>query len=260
MVPYKGKKAGSLQQYLPNKPKKWGFKIFVRAGVSGFVYDFMVYTGKSTFNGATPDKAFGLGGRQNHQKPLQLHCLFWQLFHIPEIDNSSKGVYGPQQFGYHSKELLDGLYIGRRSRPLTQRKRQLWLMPGFSIVVMQPHWVRNISVWRTLGWMLPKDSSTLKTRKWVAPPKEMKTTHHQDESTISPQACGWYEIWWDWPLPYPVSETQTQDVPGWTDHRVSEVQSEALYCHRPKTTQLFRQRPLRIGYFKCRSSIGEMFA
>lgn len=61
MVPYKGKKAGSLQQYLPSKPKKWNFKIFVRAGVSGFVYDFMVYTGKSTFDGSTPDKESGLG-------------------------------------------------------------------------------------------------------------------------------------------------------------------------------------------------------
>ncbi|XP_030257616.1 piggyBac transposable element-derived protein 3-like [Sparus aurata] len=62
MVPYKGKKAGSLRQYLRSKPKKWGFKISVRAGVSGFVYDFMVYTGKSTFDGSTPDKEFGLGG------------------------------------------------------------------------------------------------------------------------------------------------------------------------------------------------------
>lgn len=62
MGPYKGKKAGSLRQYLRSKPKKWGFKISVRAGVSGFVYDFMVYTGKSTFDGSTPDKEFGLGG------------------------------------------------------------------------------------------------------------------------------------------------------------------------------------------------------
>lgn len=63
MVPYKGKKAGSLRQYLPSKPKKWGIKIFVRAGVSGFVYDFMVYTGKSTFDGSTQTqgKEFGLG-------------------------------------------------------------------------------------------------------------------------------------------------------------------------------------------------------
>jgi len=63
MVHYKGKKAGSLQQYLPSKLQKWGFKIFVRAGVSGFVYDFMVYTGKSTFYGSTQTqgKEFGLG-------------------------------------------------------------------------------------------------------------------------------------------------------------------------------------------------------
>lgn len=33
MMPYKGKKAGNRRQYLPNKPKKWGFKNFVRAGV-----------------------------------------------------------------------------------------------------------------------------------------------------------------------------------------------------------------------------------
>ncbi|KAJ8396362.1 hypothetical protein AAFF_G00019390 [Aldrovandia affinis] len=29
MGPYKGKKVGSLRQYLPSKPKKWGFKIVV---------------------------------------------------------------------------------------------------------------------------------------------------------------------------------------------------------------------------------------
>lgn len=62
MVPYKGGKAGSLRQYLPSKPKKWGFKMFVRAGVSGFVYDFIVYTGKSTFDAThTSNKEFGLG-------------------------------------------------------------------------------------------------------------------------------------------------------------------------------------------------------
>uniref|UniRef100_W5MXA2 PiggyBac transposable element-derived protein domain-containing protein n=1 Tax=Lepisosteus oculatus TaxID=7918 RepID=W5MXA2_LEPOC len=59
MVPYKG----CLRQYLPAKPKKWGFKIFVHAWVFGFVYDFFVYMGKSTFDGATqiPLKEFGLG-------------------------------------------------------------------------------------------------------------------------------------------------------------------------------------------------------
>uniref|UniRef100_W5N3T8 PiggyBac transposable element-derived protein domain-containing protein n=1 Tax=Lepisosteus oculatus TaxID=7918 RepID=W5N3T8_LEPOC len=61
MVPYKGRKAGSLRQYLP--AKVLGFKIFVHGCVSGFVYDFFVYKGKSTFDVATqiPLKEFGLG-------------------------------------------------------------------------------------------------------------------------------------------------------------------------------------------------------
>ncbi|MGH0181895.1 UNVERIFIED_CONTAM: hypothetical protein FKN15_017177 [Acipenser sinensis] len=65
MVPYKGRKAGNLRQYLPKKPKKRGFKLFVRAGVSGFVYDFLVYTGSSTFQGmsqvSVTEEGLGLG-------------------------------------------------------------------------------------------------------------------------------------------------------------------------------------------------------
>lgn len=49
MVPYKGTRAGNRRQYIQNKPKKWGFKVFVRAGVSGIVYDFLVYGGEDTF-------------------------------------------------------------------------------------------------------------------------------------------------------------------------------------------------------------------
>jgi hypothetical protein len=49
MVPYKGTRAGSRRQYLPKKPKKWGFKLFVRAGVSGLVYDILPYGGDDTF-------------------------------------------------------------------------------------------------------------------------------------------------------------------------------------------------------------------
>ena len=50
MISYKGTKAGNLRQYMPKKPKKWGFKMFVRAGVSGMVYDFFIYTGFTTFD------------------------------------------------------------------------------------------------------------------------------------------------------------------------------------------------------------------
>lgn len=43
MIPYKGK--NSLRQYLPKKPKKWGFKVMARCGVSGITYDFCLYAG-----------------------------------------------------------------------------------------------------------------------------------------------------------------------------------------------------------------------
>lgn len=49
IIPYKGKKAGSRRQYNPNKPCRWGFKNLVRAGVSGIIYDFMLYAGDDTF-------------------------------------------------------------------------------------------------------------------------------------------------------------------------------------------------------------------
>lgn len=51
MIPYKGTRAGTRRQYIKNKPKKWGYKMFVRAGVSGIVYDFLIYAGADTFSG-----------------------------------------------------------------------------------------------------------------------------------------------------------------------------------------------------------------
>ena len=35
-----------LKQYLPDKPHKWGYKLFVLSGVSGFTYNFEIYTGQ----------------------------------------------------------------------------------------------------------------------------------------------------------------------------------------------------------------------
>jgi hypothetical protein len=40
MVPFKG--ASGLKRYLPKKPKKWGYKLWALAGVSGYVYTFEV--------------------------------------------------------------------------------------------------------------------------------------------------------------------------------------------------------------------------
>ena len=47
IIPAKTSHSG-IRQYNPKKPKKWGFKNFVRAGESGFMYDFFLYSGSSS--------------------------------------------------------------------------------------------------------------------------------------------------------------------------------------------------------------------
>ena len=44
VAPYKGQ--SSMKQYLPNKPKKWGYKFFVLADNKGMIYNFIPYTRK----------------------------------------------------------------------------------------------------------------------------------------------------------------------------------------------------------------------
>jgi hypothetical protein len=45
IIPFKGKHG--LKQYLPKKPKKWGFKVIFRCcAETGFVHDFVLYNGK----------------------------------------------------------------------------------------------------------------------------------------------------------------------------------------------------------------------
>lgn len=49
MVAYKGTRAGTLRQYIANKPDKWGFKLFCRASSSGIIHDLLLYQGATTF-------------------------------------------------------------------------------------------------------------------------------------------------------------------------------------------------------------------
>ena len=44
IVPFKGRH--SSKQYMPNKPKKWGFKLFVLADSGGVIHDIYPYCGK----------------------------------------------------------------------------------------------------------------------------------------------------------------------------------------------------------------------
>ena len=50
IIPAKTAYSG-IRQYNAMKPKKWGFKNFVRSGSSGFMYDFFLYQGSSTADG-----------------------------------------------------------------------------------------------------------------------------------------------------------------------------------------------------------------
>lgn len=53
IIPFKGRHV--LKQYVRNKPHKWGYKVFTRAGQSGIMYAFAIYVGKNTC------KDYGLG-------------------------------------------------------------------------------------------------------------------------------------------------------------------------------------------------------
>ncbi|KAF2901448.1 hypothetical protein ILUMI_04740 [Ignelater luminosus] len=64
MVPYKSRTAGNLRQYIENKPHKWCYKLFVRCGVSGIIYDLVPYTGKEMITELSEEKKkFGIGGQ-----------------------------------------------------------------------------------------------------------------------------------------------------------------------------------------------------
>ena len=53
IIPTKG--CTSFKQYCPKKPHKWGIKVWARCGVSGLVYDFEVYSGKSNDREEMPE-------------------------------------------------------------------------------------------------------------------------------------------------------------------------------------------------------------
>ena len=56
MVPFKGKSL--LRQHMPGKPHKWGFKLWGRCGMSGFLYYFDVYQGSNAV--AAKPSEFGM--------------------------------------------------------------------------------------------------------------------------------------------------------------------------------------------------------
>lgn len=54
-----------MKQYLPNKPHKYGYKLFVLSGVSGFTYNFEIYSGQENDPDKRKDNEPDLGASAN---------------------------------------------------------------------------------------------------------------------------------------------------------------------------------------------------
>nr|XP_039255146.1 piggyBac transposable element-derived protein 3-like [Styela clava] len=86
MIPFKGRIG--MKQYIKNKPHKWGIKVFTRAGVSGLVYDFEIYTGKETVENS---RGIGVGGEivlrlvREMPRGLNYKCYFDNWFTSLEL-------------------------------------------------------------------------------------------------------------------------------------------------------------------------------
>lgn len=102
MIPYKGRKAGNRKQYMKDKPNKWGFKNYVRAGVSGMTYDFVLYAGEDTFRShkfTEQESSLGFGAQivialtqTIQKKPATIFCD--NFFSSPELLYLLKVNYG----------------------------------------------------------------------------------------------------------------------------------------------------------------------
>ena len=73
-------KFSSIRQYNQKKSKKWGFKNLVRAGSSGFMYDFYIYQGKSGKESSDEENDY-----QHLQKSAQVVAKLCQT--LPEFSN-----------------------------------------------------------------------------------------------------------------------------------------------------------------------------
>jgi len=89
IIPFKGKHG--LKMYMPKKPIKWGYKLWCRAGISGYVYDFEVAGGG--IKGA-PDgvDAANFGESElvvlrlvDHLQPNKHKIFFDNYFSSPEL-------------------------------------------------------------------------------------------------------------------------------------------------------------------------------
>jgi len=100
MIPFKGK--NKIRQYLPNKPKRWGFKVIaICCSRTGFTHDFTVYDGKGPELGdgesvgyQPADFVILLSKTLPQHKNYILYFDNW--FNFPELQLK------PKNLGFHS--------------------------------------------------------------------------------------------------------------------------------------------------------------
>ncbi|CAK9814101.1 PiggyBac transposable element-derived protein 3 [Anthophora plagiata] len=80
IIPFKGRHR--LKQYMPKKPKKWGYKVFLLCDSSGLIYNFEIYTGKVVHDHELPN----VGSSGNVVLRLS-RIIPKQLFHKICFDN-----------------------------------------------------------------------------------------------------------------------------------------------------------------------------
>ncbi|CAG2252725.1 unnamed protein product [Mytilus edulis] len=127
MVAYKGRSVA--KQYIPSKPTKWGFKVWMRCdSKSGYCHKFDIYMGKET----AVDSTKGLGHRVVEKLAEDLHHKNHHLYFdsyftsIPLLqDLLSNGIYGcgtirqnrkgfPQDLK-NAPRMQTGQFVGRQT-------------------------------------------------------------------------------------------------------------------------------------------------
>lgn len=95
------KVAHFMKQYLPNKPHKWGFKLFVLCSLSGYAYNFEIYSGKHDYDNLQGEPDLGAVGntviRLCRSVPRNInHIIYFDNFYtsIPLLYYLKKqGIY-----------------------------------------------------------------------------------------------------------------------------------------------------------------------
>jgi hypothetical protein len=125
MIGYKGTMAGNLRQFNPAKPSaRWGFKAFVRAGVTGIVYDFIMYSGKCTFdqeNVTQEEMTMGVGAMavislcKSMPTPEKSTLTFDNFYSSVPLVTYLKKEMNLISFGTIRKDRLDGCTFSSRA-------------------------------------------------------------------------------------------------------------------------------------------------